>query len=462
MFIKLSNNTTPFLQSLTGKGSFHIGGDSFEIETDSRRDVKGKLFVCFKGPNFDGHTFATKALEDGAIGVIVEQEKCLEIPCDQKQFIALVNSTFAFFSKIAHLKRLDLPAKVIAMTGSVGKTSVRSLLECCLQKYGRVFATEGNNNNEIGVPKTILDCPYSADFLILEHGARVLNDIEKLTQISHPDVAILLNAKESHLGPFGNFNNLVQTKKQILSHTRKANVVFADQPEFNDVKQNAITFGASEKSTIQLKEFPRDSKRRFEFRVSGADHPSETVVVEHAYPHGPFGLNLAACLATGKALELPLEKFFENLPNWQSVPGRFHIEPRGSNLLIDDTYNASPSSMLAGLESIKRAYPAKPKVIVLGEMKELGDKSDQHHRDILRFALEELRPNHLWFVGEHAKTLVNSDKALAQKFEGSSSFLTFATTAEIGSTFSDLMKKTNDGVFFLKASRSVGLDTLLS
>lgn len=358
---------------LTGTtGEFSIEGYS----TDTRSINKGDLFFCLSGDSFDGHDFVQQAITDGAGAVVVERRIDTDVP----QLI--VKDTRIALGYLAKLWRADFSMPIVGVTGSNGKTTVKQMLASIFCQVGSVQFTRANDNNEIGVPKTLLGLNSSHDYAVIEMGASHIGEIEWLGELVKPDIAVITNASAAHLEGFGDAQAVASEKAHIyksLSATGTA-VVNADD-KFCDywlgvcVDKKVLTFGNNGDVTVK--------------RLSNGDITIQfnSKSVSSALPlSGEHNVqNAAAAAACCIAAGISLEEIAKGLAAVEPVKGRLNfIELADGITVIDDTYNANPASTRAAVDVLS-GFNGK-RLLVLGDLLELGAYEQAEHEAIGRYA----------------------------------------------------------------------------
>ncbi len=339
-----------------------------QISTDTRILLPGDVFVALRGENFDGHAFALKAIELGAIAIVVDQR--LDLSGEIAQFV--VKDTLAAYQAIAQGWRQRLKIPIIAVTGSVGKTTTKEMIAGALSLFGRVHKTESNNNNEIGVPKTLLDISPDHDFAIIEMGMRGRGEIALLTEITAPSLGLITNVGTAHIGRLGSEQAIAEAKCELLANmpaTSTAILNYDNLRLMTTASQvwsgKTVTFGL-EGGDIHGQLLDADT-----LQVAGMTFPLPL-------PGRHNAANFLAVLAIIQALGLDWHPLSQGisliLPSGRAQ--RYAREP--DILLLDETYNAGLESMLAALQLLQET-PGQRRIAVLGTMKELGERSEEFH-----------------------------------------------------------------------------------
>ncbi|NCJ06795.1 UDP-N-acetylmuramoyl-tripeptide--D-alanyl-D-alanine ligase [Synechococcales cyanobacterium C] len=339
------------------------------ITTDSREVEPGNLFVALRGDRFDGHEFVAQVKDKGAIAALVDHPVSVELP----QIV--VKDTLTAYQQLGRWWRDQFQIPVIAITGSVGKTTTKELIAAVLGTAGRVCKTEANNNNEIGVPKTLLGLAHDHDFAVIEMGMRGRGEIAQLAQIARPTIAVITNVGTAHIGRLGSREAIAEAKCELLAELPAASIAIlnADSPLLIQTAQKVwsgttITYGLT---TGDLRGTLVD------------DQTLELVGIQYPLPlpgeHN--ALNYLAAIAIARHLNLdqaPLRTgLCVNLPS-----GRAQRRPLANDVvLLDETYNAGVESMEAALKLLAQT-PGQRRIAVLGAMKELGDHAPELHRQV--------------------------------------------------------------------------------
>ncbi len=351
------------------------------VNTDTRNLQKGDLFVALKGENFDGHEFVAKAGALGAAGAIVSQR----VDCALPQLV--VGDTLQGLQDLAHSWRKDFSIPFVAVTGSNGKTTTRQMLASVLAARGPVLATEGNLNNHIGLPLTLLKLRAAHRTAVTEMGANHHGEIAMLCRIGEPDIGIVTQAGDAHLEGFGSRDGVAQAKGEMFSSLGAGKVAVINRDDFYFPlwqqmagAASAITFGFSEQADVRAINVAAEpahapTSMRFDLQAPGA---RTTVRIPLPGKHNVS--NALAAAAAGISAGLDLQDIAAGLANVQGAGGRvtWKTTPEGARI-IDDTYNANPTSVAAALDLL--ANSGDERIAVLGDMKELGPSAVQLHRD---------------------------------------------------------------------------------
>ena len=348
---------------------------SKRVSTDTRTIEEGDLFFALKGPSFDGNQYAKKALEEGAKAVVVDDPEVVE---NESYF--LVDDVLTALQQLAthHRKQLSLP--VIGLTGSNGKTTTKELLIRALSCKFKVQATLGNLNNHIGVPLTLLGLKEETEIAIVEMGANKQGDIDELCRIALPTHGLITNIGRAHLEGMGGTEGVLKTKTelfQFLLETDGQVFINSGQEIFTNMIRrfkNPVLF--PDKADFCQVTFLGASPN-----VSFSLPPEETSYVSNLIGHYNFD-NIAAALCLAKYFEVPMKEAAAAIAAYVPENMRSQIIERRSNLILLDAYNANPSSMEAALEAFGKLNKRKHKMVILGDMYELGEYSKAEHEKL--------------------------------------------------------------------------------
>ncbi|KAB2813796.1 UDP-N-acetylmuramoyl-tripeptide--D-alanyl-D-alanine ligase [Phaeocystidibacter luteus] len=359
------------------------------VNTDTRSVSSGEVFFALKGPSFNGNKFAAQALEAGAIAVVVDEE--VELPEGSTSF--KVKDVLTTLQELAKHHRNQLSGKVIGLTGSNGKTTAKELFKSVLSQKYDVKATVGNLNNHIGVPLTILRTPLDTEYLIVEMGANHQGEIALLSSISQPDIGYITNFGKAHLEGFGGIEGVIKGKSELYKFLRSNKRVAL--VNHNDTKQmeksegiERITYGSID-STYPM------SFTDINFPASVV---LEEVVIQSQLTGSFHAVNIGAAVALGLHLGLSSEEIVTGVQAYKPTNNRSEWRKTDSNRIMLDAYNANPSSMSASIISFIEEAKS-PKVLILGDMFELGEDAEKEHQAIVdQCAKESVR---VILVGEH-------------------------------------------------------------
>lgn len=350
---------------------------------DGRAADPGGLFVAFAGEHTDGHEYAPQAAAAGAVAALGSRPTALPT-------VVVEDAQAALQRLAAHIvSMLREELTVVAVTGSQGKTSTKDMIEAVLSTAAPTVATSGSFNNELGVPLTMLRADRTTSFLVLEMGARHIGDIAELTGLVAPDIAVVTNVGQAHVGEFGSREAIAVAKSELVRGLAAGGtaVLHADDPRvlaMSDLTDGPVlTFGAGEKASVRVCDLSLDRLGRPSFTLR---HDRDSAVVRLPFVGAHWTLNAAAAVAAGLAAGVPLEQAATALNTASISKWRMELRALDSGAtLLDDSYNANPESTRAGLDALA-SIDAERRIAVLGEMLELGEASHDAHHEIGTYA----------------------------------------------------------------------------
>ena len=430
-------------------------GNRFPTASPQTRAASPQVacFVALRGTRVDGHDFISGAIASGAAAIVCEDDAHLQP--EERAHCILVKSSLLFIQELGRAWRLQLTTTtVIGITGSSGKTTAKELLSYRLQKIGPCSYTQGNFNNELGVPLTLCQIRKSDQFAIVEMGARHPGNIKDLCRLVDPDLGILLNIGSAHVGEFGSLQNLRSCKQELFSTTRQSMIAVClaeDEDTVAVARQfhsKVVTFGYSDRADVKISR-TNYSKGALVVDLQAKDQPQQSL--QFPIPHEVYGIHLAIVVASAAALGFSEAVEPEFYHEFRSIPGRFFQTDLANFSIIDDSYNANPESMAAGLRSITAAFAGKSKALVLGDMLELGTLSKDQHASLGKLCAE-LNPELLITVGREAEEIGKS--ATTAGFQAGR----YAHFDRVEGLIRHSADQNWPEVIFVKGSRSIGLD----
>lgn len=353
---------------------------------DSRKVKKNCLFVAIKGEKYDGHSFVLEAIKKGAGAVMINSSN-LKKYSSVKVPLITVNDTVKSYGELAEAWRKKLNAKVISITGSNGKTTTKEMIASLLSNKYKVVKTEANNNNHIGVPLTIFSANEKCDVLVLEQGTNHFGEIEYSTKISQPDFALITNIGDSHLEFLQNRSGVYKEKSALLNVTDKlgGNVFLnMDDPIIKKnarLYKNKITFGFKGSVDVKGKITGFTNDGRPKIKISNKAKNFGTILPVYGEANAK---NFLASCAVALNYGLNAKQIKEGAAKLVPVHGRLEVKKFPNAIVIDDTYNASPTSVESALNVVKNIKTYKNKVVVLGDIFELGSKSVKLHKELAK------------------------------------------------------------------------------
>ena len=440
------------------------------VTTDTRTLKGGEMFFALKGENFDGNEYALKALEAGAAYAVVNSSSSVAAQAAEGQVnegmagrLIAVDDTLQTLQELARWHRSmtfinGKPLTVIALTGTNGKTTTKELIREVLSAKYKVTATEGNLNNSIGVPLTLLKINEKTQIAVVEMGASHPGDIKELVNIALPNFGLITNVGKAHLLGFGSFEGVMQTKGELYDYLRRT----ADKV-FLNVDNPYLCRMASERELHNDSERPDQSlviPYGLEFSqakvlASTPDEPFLRIETAggstiHTNLVGSYNAdNVMAALAVGEHFGISLEEGIKAIEAYVPSNKRSQMTKTERNTLILDAYNANPTSMEAALKNFANVEAAH-KVAMLGDMLELGDESQKEHVRIAQMAMS-LNLDKVCFVGEEFR------KAVAV-MEAAGNAICFSTSAELAQWLKS--NPVNDSVILIKGSRGTRMENV--
>ncbi len=432
-----------------------------EITTNSRTVTPGSWFLPLKGEKYDGHDFIGEALSNGARGFFYRRDKQHEIPQVLLTQGVAVSDTKASLQKIANGWRKAHPhLTVFALTGSVGKTTCKEFLAHILSANASTHYSRGNLNTEIGLPLSLLHLKEKHRFSVLEMGARHPGDIAELISIAEPDVVACLNVHPVHLASFGSLKAILTSKLEIIAPQPRANkaCIFADQEALlstaKTIRQDLITFGTHPDAVVRLSKVTWLENGGMSLAIA---YGRRTLELELELAHESYPINLTAACALAYGAGIKGELIVSAIKGFRGIPGRYFITKLKELTVVDDAYNANPESMAAGLRSLIKSYPQRPKIVILGDMLEMGSAAINAHQNLGRFCQETTHPSLLITVGDLAYEI---GKGAIASGLADQRHLHYNRVEEL--IAANLPLKTHGEIIYVKASRGMQLDRYVS
>ena len=410
-----------------------------QITTDSRNCPKGSIFFALKGDKFDGNQYAGKALASGCVYAVIDNP---DYYIGERTI--LVDNVLKTLQQLAHHHRKVLGLPIIGITGTNGKTTTKELLAAVLSTKFNLLYTEGNFNNHIGVPLTLLRLTHDHEMAVIEMGASHPGDIKELVDIVHPNYGIITNVGRAHLEGFGSFEGVIRTKGELYDYIRrsKGKIFIKKENEYlqsiaKGIEQ--ITYGNGDDAFASGQVVSCDPFLVFNWKQQGKLHTVETHII------GSYNLdNVLAAVAVGRFFKIPAERISRAIAAYEPTNNRSQFKKTENNELIIDAYNANPSSMKVALDNFI-TMPVQPKAIILGDMRELGPTSDELHAEVVA-QIKKGQFDKVFLCGEHFSKVGKE-------------FSPFATTEAMTE---ELRRQPLKGYHILiKGSHSMGLEKLV-
>lgn len=404
----------------------------FNFTTDSRAITNGCIFFALKGENFNGNSFAVKALEQGAHFAVVDEK----VGSDDR--LIVVDDVLSYMQQVAkfHRKCYDIP--VIAICGSNGKTTTKNLLYSVLQKKYATHYTKGNFNNHIGVPITLLQMPQNAEIAIIELGTNSPGEIAELCTLTDPNFGLITNIGKEHLEGFGTLEAVAKEESEIYHYL---------------LKHNGTAFVNADDEW--LTRMSRGLKNKITFSKASCTITSLVPTIEFIYKDvsftsplmGDYNLdNILTAIAIGEHFNVNIQDISDAIASYQPDNNRSQLLQQGSNTVLLDAYNANPSSMQVAIRNFDK-MPQEKKVLILGDMFEMGPTANQEHDELLQWAMQ-FSFTQVYTLGEHFGSISEN-----------SGITTPTSMEELGS----IIKAADyqDTAFLIKGSRGMKMERIV-
>lgn len=414
------------------------------VSTDTRKIKPGNIFFALKGPNFNANDFASKALEMGADLVVVDEERVIPIG-DTRYF--LVEDALTALQQLANYHRRQLQIPIIGLTGSNGKTTSKELLNAVLSRKFKTTATQGNLNNHIGVPLTLLTIGKETEIAIVEMGANKQGDIKELCDIAEPTHGFITNIGKAHLEGMGGPEGVLKTKTELYQHLREnrgtAFINTTDPILSNMIKRfdKPVLYPAKgdfcEVAFVEANPF-------VSFKVENDD----TAHLSSLIGEYNFG-NIATAITIGKFFGVPMHDAVQGIVQYVPANMRSQLIEKRSNLIILDAYNANPSSMEVAIKTFATMDRKKHKMLILGDMFELGEHTESEHQKIGEI-LSQFRFDKICLAGKYMQAALSKAPISTLYFPDPFSFRNWLQDSKL-----------EDYQILIKGSRGMKLETLV-
>jgi len=404
---------------------------TYLVDTDTRKVRKGSMFFALKGDNFNGNEFAEEALKSGASYAIIDEEKYNTFP-----HTILVINALETLQKLANFHRKQLIIPIIALTGSNGKTTTKELINAVLSKKYETAATEGNLNNHIGVPLTLLSMTPKTKIGIIEMGANHLKEIEFSCSITEPNYGLITNFGKAHLEGFGDFEGVIKAKSELYDFLRlNKGTVFINTDDELQVKQSAGV-SSVEFNNIAIKFIEANPFVKVQFKNTLIE---SNLIGKYNYN------NISVAIAVGNYFNISENDIKNAIESYIPTNNRSQIIQKGTNKIILDAYNANPSSMQAALENFYQ-LKGENKIVFLGDMFELGKDSRTEHEKIADLATS-YNFSKIFLIGKAFSATGAKNAFVSESYE---SFKNSTNYSNI-----------NNATILIKGSRGMALERLL-
>jgi len=427
---------------LDTKKLYSLFTSSRGVSIDTRNLISDQIFFSLKGEKFDGNNFAIEALDKGASFSIIDDKDIFNK--NQSQNLIYVKDSLKAFQDLSCYHRCHFNTKVIGVTGSNGKTTTKNLIYSILSQKYNVIKTKGNLNNHIGVPLSLFDINEKVDIAIIEMGANHIGEIETLCNIAMPDLGLITNYGKAHLEGFGGFEGVIKGKTEMFDYLTQnyGHIILNNDDELqvaNCKGDLAVTFGKNANSEFVYNYIKRDNKliiesENYEFKSN---------------LYGEYNLsNIAASITIGKFLELKNEEIQKGIDSFQNDSNRSEIIKLGTNKIYLDAYNANPSSIKAAISNFDNEVNAN-KILVLGDMFELGKYSGKEHQNIVDL-IDSKNFEKVYLLGNNFFKC-NTKQLNIKKFK---------SLDKLSKSIN--LNKLNSMNILIKGSRGIGLEKLLN
>lgn len=356
--------------------------------TDTRKIKRGDIFFALKGPNFDGNEYIETALAKGASLAVSDS-----LYYAKKKDVLVFSDSLVALQDLARLYRSKLDCTVIGLTGSNGKTTTKELCYRVLASHFDTFCTQGNLNNHIGVPLTILSSPDNIEFLIIEMGANSQGEIDFLSEIAKPDFGLITNIGKAHLEGFGGIDGVIKGKTELYRYLEKSG-----GKAFMDLNNKVLLNNAPALMEI-IGYHPYqviDCKKSIKIGIDNTIYES--------LMYGQYNVeNIVAAISMGLYFNVPQDKIHKAIAEYNPDNNRSTVKKMGKHMVFFDAYNANPSSVKSSLEGFEQAVEGR-KIVILGDMLELGSESLTEHHEIIKI-VESMDVDNSYYIGEIYKSL---------------------------------------------------------
>jgi UDP-N-acetylmuramoyl-tripeptide--D-alanyl-D-alanine ligase len=348
-----------------------------EVSTDTRNAPKGSIFFALKGANFNGNEYAEKAIDSGCSYAVVDEAEYATRPN-----IILVDNALETLQELARHHRKQFKTPVIGITGTNGKTTTKELITSVLSQEYNVLSTQGNLNNHIGVPLTILRIKKEHEIAIIEMGASHVEEIKFLSEIACPNYGLITNIGHAHIEGFGSYENVIKAKGELYEYIRSTRdgkiFIDFDNSLLREMAEGitSIYYGFEEDLFVSGKVISIRPYLEFEWKFGTTRNKVKTKLI------GEYNLpNILAAITVGKYLGVKASLICKAIESYEPTNNRSQLKETNKNMLIIDAYNANPTSMHAALENFDH-MDVSHKVLILGDMKELGADTDLEHQKV--------------------------------------------------------------------------------
>ena len=373
---------------------------AYTVTTDSRTITPGCVFVALKGEHFDGNDFALKVAEDGVAACVIADRQ--NLPKHERLFV--VDDSLKALQDLAKYHREKLGLPIIGITGTNGKTTTKELVSVVLSKKYNIIFTQGNFNNQLGVPLTLLRIKPDTELAVVEMGASHPGDIDELTEIGKPNYGIITNIGRAHLEGFGGFEGVIRTKNEMYQYIAKHDgMLFVNRDNdllmdlAKDIKM--MTYGTNNDADVKGEILSANPYLSVEWNSQKID---TQLVGDYNFE------NVMAAICIGTYFKVAANDIVEALSNYCPTNNRSQVIETGKNRVVMDAYNANPTSMSHAIKNFRNICK-DDNLLILGDMRELGTESEQEHKNILEL-LKKLNFKNVYLVGPEFSKIYSSSK----------------------------------------------------
>ena len=373
---------------------------AYTVTTDSRTITQGCVFVALKGEHFDGNDFALNVAEEGITACVIADRK--DLPQHERLFV--VEDSLKALQELANYHRKQLDTPIIGITGTNGKTTTKELVSAVLAKKYNILFTQGNFNNQLGVPLTLLRIKPDTELAVIEMGASHPGDINELTGIGEPNYGMITNIGRAHLRDFGGYEGVIKTKNEMYQYiAAHKGLLFVnkDNELLMDLSKsiNKVTYGTSNDADIQGKLLSANPYLSVEWNGKKID---TQLVGDYNFE------NVMAAICIGTYFNVAANDIVEALSSYRPTNNRSQVIDTARNRVVMDAYNANPTSMSHSIKNFRNICKSD-NLLILGDMRELGNESEQEHKNILEL-IKELRFENVYLVGEEFQRVAKNSK----------------------------------------------------
>lgn len=373
---------------------------AYTVTTDSRTITQGCVFVALKGEHFDGNDFALNVAEEGIAACVIADRK--DLPQHERLFV--VEDSLKALQELANYHRKQLDTPIIGITGTNGKTTTKELVSAVLAKKYNILFTQGNFNNQLGVPLTLLRIKPDTELAVIEMGASHPGDINELTGIGEPNYGMITNIGRAHLRDFGGYEGVIKTKNEMYQYiAAHKGLLFVnkDNELLMDLSKsiNKVTYGTSNDADIQGKLLSANPYLSVEWNGKKID---TQLVGDYNFE------NVMAAICIGTYFNVAANDIVEALSSYRPTNNRSQVIETARNRVVMDAYNANPTSMSHSIKNFRNICKSD-NLLILGDMRELGNESEQEHKNILEL-IKELRFENVYLVGEEFQRVAKNSK----------------------------------------------------